>query len=99
MKYKQSKKQNQRIMRMTDKTLVIGTDIAKETHVARAIDYRGIELGKECVFPNTRTGLEQLLQWMKELQQERAKSDVLFCVEPFKAHFKYNLFKYKLCEL
>lgn len=46
MKYKQSKKQNQRIMRITDKTLVVGADIAKETHVARAIDFRGIELGK-----------------------------------------------------
>ncbi len=46
MKYKQSKKQNQRITRISDKTLVVGADIAKETHVARAIDFRGIELGK-----------------------------------------------------
>lgn len=45
MKYKQSKKQNQRITRISDKTLVVGADIAKETHVARAIDFRGIELG------------------------------------------------------
>lgn len=42
MKYKQSKKQNQRITRISDKTLVVGADIAKETHVARAIDYRGL---------------------------------------------------------
>ncbi|XOJ01632.1 hypothetical protein ACMX2M_07845 [Paenibacillus polymyxa] len=53
-------------------------DIAKEIHVARDIDYRGIERGKDCVFSNTRTGLEELLQWMKEFQQEHAKSDVLF---------------------
>ena len=62
MKYKQSKKQNQRITRITENTLVVGADIAKETHVARAIDFRGIELGKDCVFSNTRAGLEQLVQ-------------------------------------
>ncbi|WP_243896306.1 IS110 family transposase [Paenibacillus sp. F411] len=78
MKYKQSKKQNQRITRISEKTLVESADIAKETHVARAIDFRGIELGKDCVFSNSRTGLEQLVQWMKELQQEHAKREVLF---------------------
>lgn len=78
MKYKQSKKQNQRITRISDKTLVVGADIAKEIHVARAIDFREIELGKNCVFSNTRAGMEQLVQWMKELQREHAKSDVLF---------------------
>lgn len=93
MKYKQSKKQNQRIMRITDKTLVVGADIAKETHVARAIDFRGIELGKDCVFSNTRTGLEQLVQWMKELQREHAKSDVLFGIEPT-GHYWFNLAEY-----
>lgn len=93
MKYKQSKKQNQRITRISDKTLVVGADIAKETHVARAIDYRGIELGKDCVFSNTRTGLEQLVQWMKELQREHAKSDVLFGIEPT-GHYWFNLAEY-----
>nr|WP_246553482.1 hypothetical protein [Paenibacillus tritici] len=41
MKYKQSKKQNQRIARITGKTLVVGADIAKETPMARAIDFWG----------------------------------------------------------
>ncbi|MEK8133171.1 IS110 family transposase [Paenibacillus filicis] len=93
MKYKQSKKQNQRITRISDKTLVVGADIAKETHVARAIDFRGIELGKDCVFSNTRTGLEQLVQWMKELQREHAMSDVLFGIEPT-GHYWFNLAEY-----
>lgn len=61
MKYKQSKKQNQRITQITDATLVVGADIAKETHVARGIDFRGIELGKECVFSNNRPGLIKLV--------------------------------------
>ena len=61
MKYKQSKKQNQRISQITEFTLVVGADIAKETHVARAIDFRGIELGKDCVFSNDQAGMEKLV--------------------------------------
>lgn len=90
MKYKQSKKQNQRITRITENTLVIGADIAKETHVARGIDFRGIELGKECVFQNNRLGLEKLVSWMKELQREHAKTDVIFGIEPT-GHYWFTL--------
>nr|WP_233277438.1 IS110 family transposase [Paenibacillus durus] len=43
-------------MRIPEKTLVVGADIAKETHVVRAIDFRGIEQAKDCVFQNNRTG-------------------------------------------
>lgn len=80
-------------MRIYDKTLVVGADIAKETHVARAIDFRGMELGKDCVFSNTRAGMEQLVQWMKELQREHAKSDVLFGIEPT-GHYWFTLAEY-----
>ncbi|WP_058300604.1 IS110 family RNA-guided transposase [Gorillibacterium timonense] len=90
MKYKQSKKQNQRITRITENTLVIGADIAKETHVSRGIDFRGIELGKECVFQNDRLGLEKLVSWMKELQREHAKTDVIFGIEPT-GHYWFTL--------
>ncbi|AZK45040.1 IS110 family transposase [Paenibacillus lentus] len=82
MKYKQKKKQNQRILRITDQTLVVGADIAKKTHVARSIDFRGIELGRDCVFENSREGLTKLVSWMKELQREHAKTDVIFGIEP-----------------
>jgi transposase len=46
VKYKMQQKQNQRIQQITDATIIVGADIAKQTHVARAIDFRGIELGK-----------------------------------------------------
>jgi len=82
MKYKQKKKQNQRILRITNQTLVVGVDIAKNTHVARSIDFRGIELGRDCVFENSREGLTKLVSWMKEIQREHAKTDVIFGIEP-----------------
>ena len=82
MKYKMQQKQNQRIQQITDATIIVGADIAKQTHVARAIDFRGIELGKECVFSNDDKGLTKLVTWMKELQRLHGKTDVVFGVEP-----------------
>jgi transposase len=60
MKYKMKQKQNQRITRISEGTLVVGADIAKKIHIARAVDFRGIELGKDCVFSNDREGLTKL---------------------------------------
>jgi transposase len=82
MKYKMKQKQNQRITRITDGTLVVGADIAKKIHVARAVDFRGIELGKDCVFLNDREGLTKLAAWMKGLQETHQKTDVVFGIEP-----------------
>jgi transposase len=82
MKYKLKEKQNQRITRITEKTLIVGADIAKKIHVARAVDFRGIEAGKECTFYNDREGLMKLTTWMKELQQVQDKAEVIFGVEP-----------------
>lgn len=42
MKYSQ----NSKIMQISEKTLIIGVDIASEVHFARAFDYRGVELAK-----------------------------------------------------
>ena len=44
MKFKQSEGQNQRIERITTSHLVVGIDMAKETHVAQATNFRGIVL-------------------------------------------------------
>jgi transposase len=82
MKHKLKQKQNQRITRITESTLIVGADIAKKVHVARAVDYRGIELGKDCVFHNDRTGLSKLAAWMKELGEAHHKTDILFGIEP-----------------
>jgi len=82
MKYKLKQKQNQRILGITDQTLVIGADVAKSTHVARAIDCRGIELGKDLVFENESMGFANLVSWMKEIGQQHAKTDVIFGIEP-----------------
>lgn len=78
MKYKT----NQRILQITESTLVVGADIAKKTHIARAMDFRGVELGKPCTFENTRHGLMSLLHWLNTLKDLHDKSNVLFGLEP-----------------
>lgn len=82
MKYKHTRKQNQRIQRITESTLVVGADIAKKTNIARAVDFRGIELGKDCVFDNDHRGLTELVAWMKELQRQYHKTEIVLGIEP-----------------
>ena len=77
MKYKQAQKQNQRIQSISDQDLIVGVDIAKETHVSRAIDLRGIELGKDCTFQNDLSGFETWLNWMQALCLRHSKTRVI----------------------
>ncbi len=77
-----AKNVNAKIQRITEGTLVVGVDIAKHTHVARSVDWRGIELGKPFTFENTRTGLQRLEQWLEELKRSHGKDYVLIGMEP-----------------
>ncbi|HCF71993.1 MAG TPA: IS110 family transposase, partial [Syntrophomonas sp.] len=52
--------QNEKISQINISTLVVGIDVAKETHYARAFDYRGMELSKLLKFSNTAEGYEKL---------------------------------------
>jgi hypothetical protein len=65
--------QNEKILQITDQTLVIGADIASETQYSRAIDNRGIELGNLLKFSNDIEGFRHMVFWVKELQQKYHK--------------------------
>ncbi len=82
--------QNSKIRRITDSTLVVGADIAKKVHVARASDARGVELGKPLTFDNSRRGFEKLLTWIRSLMVDHSCDNVVFGVEPT-AHYWMNL--------
>ena len=45
--------QNEKIAQITSRTLIIGVDIAKYKHVARAQDFRGLEFSAPYHFENT----------------------------------------------
>lgn len=83
--------QNQRIQRMTESTLVVGIDIAKERHASQAMDYRGITLSSRALwFPNAHDGFEQLEEWIRGLQAEHGKDDVIIGMEST-GHYWLNL--------
>lgn len=97
MKFKSSQTINQRIERITTHHLVIGIDIAKETHVAAAVNFRGIQQGRVISFSNDRPGLEKLLCWVRDVQKNCGCSQVIFGVEST-GHYFVNL-AFGLCEL
>lgn len=59
--------QNDKIAQITSVTLIIGVDIAKHKHVARAQDFRGLEFGKAFYFENTNSGFNHFLNWIQIL--------------------------------
>ena len=59
--------QNDKIAQITSHTLIVGVDIAKFKHVARAQDFRGIEFESACHFENTKDHFELFLDWIKNL--------------------------------
>jgi transposase len=70
IKFKQSDGQNQRIERITTSDLVVGIDMAKDTHVAQATNFRGIVLSNRHVsFSNAIEGFEKLQRWIDGLLQ------------------------------
>jgi len=74
--------QNEKILQVTEKTLVVGVDIAKEIHVGRAFDFRGVELGKRIEFENRKEGMEKFLDWAKEIMKAHGKENVIVGIEP-----------------
>ena len=82
--------QNEKIMSITEKTLVIGIDIAKEVQYARAFNYRGVEVGKVKPFENTAEGFKAFKEWTKALAKENQMNEIIVGLEPT-GHYWFNL--------
>jgi len=85
--------QNNRLAQINEQTLIIGIDIAKHKHVARAIDDRGIDLAKRLVFSNTLEGFKQLENWIQQLAEKTQRTNWLIGMEPT-GHYWLNLAYY-----
>jgi transposase len=82
--------QNEKIDQIHFGTLIVGVDIGKGKHIARAVDDRGKELAKPLAFTNTKKGFDQLLFWIRTIQKSHSKQHVLFGMEPT-GHYWLNL--------
>lgn len=85
--------QNSKLNQVTEKTLVIGIDIAHETQWARAFDWRGVELGKVFRFANSKEGFEAFRKWVETLKHSAEKTSVMVGAEPT-GHYWFNLASY-----
>jgi transposase len=74
--------QKRKILQVDEDTLIIGVDIAKRIHVARAQDYRGIEFSKAISFNSTHAGFKQFLSWMRNIQKDHQKEKLIVGMEP-----------------
>jgi transposase len=82
--------QNEKIMSITESTLVIGIDIAKQFQYARAFDYRGIELSKVKPFENTAEGFKIFKEWLELVAKENKKDNIIVGLEPT-GHYWFTL--------
>ena len=82
--------QNEKILQIKNETLVVGIDIGKDTHYARAFDLRGIELSKLLRFSNTNQGYETLERWMQEIMKGKGKTEATVGFEPT-GHYWFTL--------
>jgi len=74
--------QNQRLNQLDENILIIGVDVSKKFHVARAQDFRGVEFKRGIKFDNSRQGFAEFEEWKNSLQRENQKNKVLVGMEP-----------------
>ena len=82
--------QDEKILQIKNETLVVGIDIAKKIHFARAFDNRGIELGKLLRFENSAQGFAAFDAWLQGIMQKHAMTEAIVGFEPT-GHYWFNL--------
>ncbi|MBV7509811.1 IS110 family transposase, partial [Bacillus sp. sid0103] len=82
--------QNEKIAQITSQTLIIGVDIAKYKHVARAQDFRGLEFSAPFYFENTNSSFNSFIEWLKKLMDQNKMEKVIVGMEPT-GHYWLNL--------
>jgi len=85
MKYNQ----NHKISQIAENTLVVGVDIAKKKHYARAFDYRGMELDKVIKFKANGGGFESFINWTESVAKAHGKKKIVVGIEPT-GHYWYT---------
>ena len=85
-------KQNAKIELITDKTLVVGVDVASNKHDMRAFTNRGIEVSSRALeFANSREGFETAYSWILELMTQNGMEQAVIGLEPT-GHYWFNLY-------
>jgi transposase len=73
---------------ITQSTLVVGVDIAKETQWARFVNYRGLESGKALKFHNDKHGFDSILASIEAVCKSKQFDNVIVGMEPTGHYWK-----------
>lgn len=78
----------EKIMRITDKTIIVGVDVAKKEHWARITDYRGVDLMKPIKVQNSVDGFEKLMTKVDKIRIATGCDKVVIGMEPSGHYWK-----------
>ena len=79
--------QNEKIERISEKTLVIGVDIAKDKHYAQVVNWRKQAVRKGLGFKNKKEGFEKFLRWVQQALKQTGANDILVAMEPTGSYY------------
>ena len=78
----------EKILRVTDKTIIVGVDVAKKEHWARITDYRGVDLVKPVKVQNSMEGFEKLMTRIEKTSLSTGCNCVMIGLEPSGHYWK-----------
>lgn len=58
------------MLRVSEKTIIVGIDIAKKQHWARITDYRGVDMCKAMRVENSYGGVEKLMNRIEKVRMQ-----------------------------
>lgn len=87
--------QNDRILQITEKTLIVGIDVGSETHYARAFNFRGVEFGRLLIFSNSAEGFAEFTEWSSRIAKMHGFENTTIGMEPT-GHYWLNLAEHKI---
>ena len=86
--------QNAKIASITEKPLIVGIDVGRVTHYARACDWRNFEYTRKPLeFSNTEAGFQTFKAWVEGLAEKHGKTAVIPGMEPT-GHYWFALGKF-----
>lgn len=74
--------QNEKILQVTEQTLVVGVDIGSEMNFARAFNWRGQEVSKKVFrFSNSQEGFQSFMEYLKHhMESAKCEKVIVGCV-------------------
>lgn len=88
MKVRYEDRQKRKQLAITDDTLIVGVDIAKNYQWARFVDFRGIEHDHAMKFKNRKAGFEEILSKIRAICKQEGFRKVFIGMEPTGHYWK-----------